>query len=91
MLLVILLSFLFSNFSFAIERASGIGECAGANGYIKQYPTRFFQIPIDHAIFHNESRYEPHTNETFANRYWLDDTYYKPGGPVISKLLALAD
>ena len=37
-------------------------------------------MPVD--FFHNETRYEPHSNDTFNLRYWFDDTYYKPGGPV---------
>jgi len=37
-------------------------------------------VPID--FFHNETRYEPHTNGTFNLRYWFDASYYKPGGPV---------
>lgn len=45
------------------------------------YPARYLSVPIDH--FHNESKYEPHTNDTFELRYWFDSTYYKPGGPVI--------
>ncbi|KAI9899926.1 hypothetical protein N3K66_004188 [Trichothecium roseum] len=40
-----------------------------------------FSVPIDH--FHNESRYEPHEDGHFDLRYWVDDTYYRPGGPVI--------
>ncbi|KAL4931829.1 putative extracelular serine carboxypeptidase [Aspergillus undulatus] len=39
-----------------------------------------FITPIDH--FHNETRYEPHTNATFNLRYWFDATHYEPGGPV---------
>ena len=39
------------------------------------------KIPVDH--FHNESRYEPHSNIYFNNRFWFNDTYYQPGGPVI--------
>lgn len=35
---------------------------------------------IDH--FPNSSRYRPHTNGTFKQRYVIDNTYYKPGGPV---------
>lgn len=35
---------------------------------------------IDH--FPNSTRYEPHTNATFSQRYFYDDSYYKPGGPV---------
>ena len=44
------------------------------------YTERNFSIPVDH--FHNESLYEPHSDAFFDNRYWFDDTYYKPGGPV---------
>lgn len=44
------------------------------------YPERNISVPIDH--FHNETRYEPHSNGTFNLRYWFDTTYYKPGGPV---------
>ncbi|KAI0074677.1 hypothetical protein K474DRAFT_1601127 [Panus rudis PR-1116 ss-1] len=36
---------------------------------------RFIEMPIDH--FDNK------TSATFQNRYWVNDTYYKPGGPVI--------
>lgn len=38
-------------------------------------------MPIDH--FHNDSKYEPHSDGTFELRYWFDATYYEPGGPVI--------
>ncbi|OSD04708.1 hypothetical protein PYCCODRAFT_1465679 [Trametes coccinea BRFM310] len=34
---------------------------------------RFFEMPLDH--FGNSSA-------TFKNRYWVNDTYYKAGGPV---------
>jgi hypothetical protein len=44
------------------------------------YPERNISVPVD--FFHNETRYEPHSNETFNLRYWVDKTYYKPGGPV---------
>ena len=43
--------------------------------------TRNFTMPLDH--FHNDSRYAPHSDATFQNHWWFDDTYYKPGGPVI--------
>jgi Serine carboxypeptidase S28 len=45
------------------------------------YPAHNFSVPIDH--FHNDSRYEPHSSDTFNLRYFFDNTYYKPGGPVI--------
>ncbi|KAH7406599.1 serine peptidase-like protein [Phaeosphaeria sp. MPI-PUGE-AT-0046c] len=44
------------------------------------YPEHNLTVPID--FFHNETRYEPHSNGTFNLRYWFDKTYYKPGGPV---------
>lgn len=37
---------------------------------------------MDH--LHDDPKYEPHSNGTFANRYYFDDTYYRPGGPVIA-------
>lgn len=40
-----------------------------------------FTTPIDH--FHNETKYEPHSNGTFPLRYWYDASNYAPGGPVI--------
>jgi hypothetical protein len=45
------------------------------------YPQYTIQVPVDH--FHNESKYEPHSNATFALRYWFDASNYQPGGPVI--------
>ncbi|KAJ4296933.1 hypothetical protein N0V90_006981 [Kalmusia sp. IMI 367209] len=45
------------------------------------YPAYNLTIPIDH--FQNSSRYEPHSDGTFNNRYWFDASHYKPGGPVI--------
>lgn len=38
-------------------------------------------MPIDH--FHNDTIYEPHSNEFFNLRYWFDASNYRPGGPVI--------
>ncbi|KAI9163099.1 putative extracellular serine carboxypeptidase [Paramyrothecium foliicola] len=37
-------------------------------------------VPIDH--FHNDTKYEPHSNGSFNLRYWFDAQFYKPGGPV---------
>jgi hypothetical protein len=37
-------------------------------------------VQIDH--FPHQSRYVPHTNATFKQRYFFDSSYYKPGGPV---------
>lgn len=38
-------------------------------------------MPIDH--FHNDSTYEPHSDDVFNLRYWFDASYYVDGGPVI--------
>lgn len=45
------------------------------------YPAHNLSVPVDH--FHNESKYEPHSNGTFDLRYWFDASHYEPGGPVI--------
>lgn len=45
-----------------------------------EYKAYNFSAPIDH--FHNETRYEPHSNGSFNLRYWFDDSHYQPGGPV---------
>jgi hypothetical protein len=45
------------------------------------YPARTIQVPVDH--FHNDSIYEPHSDETFSLRYWFDASHYRKGGPVI--------
>lgn len=47
----------------------------------ERYPDRWIDMPIDH--FHNDTTYEPHANNTFRLRYWVEPAYYKPGGPVI--------
>lgn len=44
------------------------------------YKEHNLSVPID--FFHNDTRYEPHSNGSFNLRYWFDDTYYEPGGPV---------
>ncbi|KAK3362495.1 peptidase S28 [Lasiosphaeria hispida] len=45
------------------------------------YPTRTIAVPLDH--FHNDSIYEPHSDDTFDLRFWFDASHYKAGGPVI--------
>ncbi|KAL8826238.1 MAG: hypothetical protein Q9170_007477 [Blastenia crenularia] len=45
------------------------------------YPEYNISVPIDY--FHNETKYEPHSNGTFPLRYWFDASYYQDGGPVI--------
>lgn len=41
--------------------------------YERKYPALHFPQPIDH--FTNNS-------DTFQQRYWVDDRFYQPGGPV---------
>lgn len=50
------------------------------NGRPTNYTVYSFDQLIDH--FPNVSRYEPHTNATFSQKYVFDNTYYQPGGPV---------
>ena len=38
------------------------------------YPALTISIPVDH--------YNSSDNRTYENRYWINDTYYRPGGPV---------
>ncbi|KAJ6438849.1 extracelular serine carboxypeptidase [Purpureocillium lavendulum] len=56
-------------------------ELVGAGSTGSRIKAYNLSVPVDH--FHNESRYEPHTDAFFNLRYWVDITHYKPGGPVI--------
>lgn len=49
--------------------------------YVVQRPAYNLSVPIDH--FHNDSLYEPHSDGFFDLRYWVDESHYRPGGPVI--------
>ena len=53
---------------------------AGDNGRPTNYTVYSFDQLIDH--FPTSSRYEPHTNATFPQKYVFDNTYYQPGGPI---------
>ncbi|KAH8195109.1 hypothetical protein TruAng_010729 [Truncatella angustata] len=50
------------------------------NGRPTSYVAQYFNQKIDH--FPTSDRYLPHTNDTFKQTYYVDDSYYKPGGPV---------
>ncbi|OQE29479.1 hypothetical protein PENSTE_c002G01188 [Penicillium steckii] len=55
--------------------AAAIGVDARTPGNIPQaFKSHFFRAPLDHF---NES-----DHRTFNNRYFVNDTYYRPGGPV---------
>ncbi|KAI1118069.1 peptidase S28 [Nemania sp. NC0429] len=43
-------------------------------------PAYYFDQPIDH--FPHNPRYVPHAKGTFKHRYFVETSYYKPGGPV---------
>ncbi|KKF96674.1 putative serine protease EDA2 [Ceratocystis platani] len=45
------------------------------------YPAYKMEVPIDH--FLDNPRYAPHDLGMFHLRYWFDDRFYQPGGPVI--------
>lgn len=47
------------------------------NGRPTSYEALYFDQKIDH--FPTSDRYLPHTNETFKQTYYVDNTYYKPG------------
>ncbi|KAI1179941.1 peptidase S28 [Nemania sp. FL0916] len=43
-------------------------------------PAYYFDQTIDH--FPHSPRYAPHAKGTFKQRYYVETSYYKPGGPV---------
>ncbi|KAL5628333.1 hypothetical protein BROUX41_003081 [Berkeleyomyces rouxiae] len=45
------------------------------------YAPKFLLVPMNH--FPGDEKYAPHSAAMFPMRYWFDDTFYKPGGPVI--------
>lgn len=49
-----------------------VRQTASING--SDYPPSWITIPIDH--FNNSD------SRTFQNRYWVNSTFYQPGGPV---------
>ncbi|OAA69641.1 Peptidase S28 [Cordyceps fumosorosea ARSEF 2679] len=64
--------------STASASAPAAANLPDISPHIKAYN---LSVPVDH--FHNESKYAPHSHDTFPLRYWLDTTRYRPGGPVI--------
>ncbi|RMD40690.1 hypothetical protein DV735_g4430, partial [Chaetothyriales sp. CBS 134920] len=65
--------------AFAGHTSAQVGPL-GDNGRPTSYTVYNFTQRIDH--FPNSPRYAPNTNASFTQRYWFDNTYYKPGGPV---------
>ncbi|KAF1981672.1 extracelular serine carboxypeptidase [Aulographum hederae CBS 113979] len=49
--------------------------------YAAEHPAYSLQVPVDY--FHNDSKYEPHSDAKFPLRYWFDASHYEEGGPVI--------
>lgn len=66
-------------FTFASLALGQVGPL-GDNGRPTNYTAYTFDQLIDH--FQDSPRYAPNTNATFTQRYYFDDTYYQPGGPV---------
>ncbi|KFA53307.1 hypothetical protein S40293_04720 [Stachybotrys chartarum IBT 40293] len=66
----------------ALQHARSL-QAAGEpiTAYAAQRPAYNLSVPIDH--FHNDSLYEPHSDGFFDLRYWVDESHYRPGGPVI--------
>lgn len=58
--------------------SSGSSSSTGSSPSYKAYN---ISVPVDH--FHNDTRYGPHTDDTFDLRYWFDAQHYRAGGPVI--------
>ncbi|KAI6779948.1 serine protease-like protein [Emericellopsis cladophorae] len=67
-------------FSKLAQQSSSSARLLSRAAVDASYPEYNLSVPIDH--FHNDSRYEPHSDGTFNLRYWFDAQYYKPGGPV---------
>ncbi|RYP32787.1 hypothetical protein DL767_005035 [Monosporascus sp. MG133] len=57
------------------------GVSTAAVDAVAAYPAYTLSVPVDH--FHNDSMYEPHSDDFFELRYWFDAQYYEEGGPVI--------
>lgn len=84
---------LLKRFSFSLFIASAICAHRRGNTESPAFSTRHtigtaaspkainISVPIDH--FHNDTLYEPHSDDSFPLRYWFDATYYRKGGPVI--------
>lgn len=74
--------------SIALVSAAPTGEsferrqlgADGSNGRPTNYTIYSFDQVLDH--FPDSSRYEPHSNATFSQKYVFDDSYYVPGGPI---------
>ena len=62
------------------ELTKKVTTSAAREGAAAVYPEYNLSVPIDH--FHNDTKYEPHSNGSFPLRYWFDAQFYKPGGPV---------
>ncbi|KAG6315377.1 hypothetical protein E4U22_007914 [Claviceps purpurea] len=61
-----------------LRLGSAPGSGISVNATIKTYN---MSVPIDH--FHNETKYEPHSDGHFNLRYMVDASNYQEGGPVI--------
>lgn len=77
MLHLLLLSFTALAFAFTPIALPLSGSLSRREASINasDYPALTLDIPIDH--------YNDSDTRTYSNRFWINATYYKPGGPVI--------
>lgn len=80
-----LLQLAFAGSAFAAANARGLNfpRMPGLHGVSAaeaatidwdEYPAQTIQIPVDH--------FNPSDNRTYANRFWVNSDYYRPGGPI---------
>ncbi|KAF7590360.1 hypothetical protein BBP40_002963 [Aspergillus hancockii] len=87
LLLPLAQTFQFTPLQLAVPRLRGeqhptpVSSTADKQQLADSYPEHFLSVPVDH--FHNDSRYEPHSDDHFDLRYWFDAQHYRKGGPVI--------
>lgn len=64
--------------TFGFNKASSPAFAPAAASSAQAYN---FSVPVDH--FHDDPQYEPHSDDTFPLRYFVETSFYQPGGPVI--------
>lgn len=45
------------------------------------------EMPDEHYVTLPLDHFDAANKETLSNRYWVEDSAYKPGGPIICKLI----
>ena len=73
-LFVLFISTVFSSFLSSLPLNGGLTRREATSINTTDYPAETLRIPIDH--------YNASDNREYSNRYWVNLTYYIPGGPV---------